>query len=60
MFDQLKSAVTHLRELTSRIDVDVIDGKAAAELVGIGDEIRRCGDSLRTVAVGQVDRTNGW
>ena len=60
MFDELKSAVTHLREVTSRINVDVIDGKSAAELVGIGDEIRRCGDSLRTVAVGQVERTNGW
>jgi len=60
MFDELKSAVTHLREVTSRINVETFDGKAAAELVGIGDEIRRCGDSLRTVAVGQVDRTNGW
>ena len=29
-------------------------------MVGIGDEVRRCGDSLRTVAVGQVERTNAW
>ena len=60
MFDELKSAVTHLREVTSRIDVDVIDGKAAAELVRISEEARRAVDSLRTVAVGQVERTNGW
>ena len=60
IFDQLKSAVTHLREVTSRIDVDVIDGKAAAELVRISEDARRAVDSLRTVAVGQVERTNGW
>jgi len=60
MFDELKSAVTHLREVTSRIDVDVIDGKAAAELVRITEDARRAVDSLRTVAVGQVERTNGW
>ncbi len=60
MFDELKSAVTHLREVTSRIDVDVINGKAAAELVRISEDARRAVDSLRTVAVGQVERTNGW
>ena len=60
MFDELKSAVTRLREVTSRIDVDVIDGKAAAELVRISEDARRAVDSLRTVAVGQVERTNGW
>ena len=54
MFDELKDIVTQLREVSSRINVEAFDGKAAAELVGIGDEIRRCGDSLRTVAVGQV------
>ena len=60
MFDQLKDIVTHLREVTSRIDVEVIDGKAAAELVRISEDARRAVDSLRTVAVGQVERTNGW
>ena len=60
MFDELKSAVTHLREVSSRIEIDVVAGKDAAELVGIADEIRRAGDSLRTVAVGQVERTNSW
>jgi len=60
MFDELKSAVTQLREVTSRIEIDVVAGKDAADLVGIADEIRRAGDSLRTVAVGQVERTNSW
>ncbi len=60
MFDELKSVVTLLREVTSRIDVDVIDGKGAAELVRIAEDARRAVDSLRTVAVGQVERTNGW
>jgi len=60
MFDELKSAVTHLREVSSRINIDVVAGKDAAALVGIADEIRRAGDSLRTVAVGQVERTNSW
>ena len=60
MFDELKNAVTHLREVTSRIEIDVVAGKDAADLVGIADEIRRAGDSLRTVAVGQVERTNAW
>ena len=60
MFDELKNAVTHLREISSRINIDVVAGKDAAALVGIADEIRRAGDSLRTVAVGQVERTNSW
>ncbi len=60
MFDTLIDAVTHLREVAGRVDVEVIDGEAAAQLVGMADEIRRVGDSLRTVAVGQVERTNSW
>ena len=60
MFDELRNAVTHLREVSSRIEIDVVAGKDAAALVGIADEIRRAGDSLRTVAVGQVERTNSW
>jgi len=60
MFDELKDIVTQLREVTSRIEIDVVAGKDAAALVGIADEIRRAGDSLRTVAVGQVERTNSW
>ncbi|MBJ7513055.1 MAG: DUF222 domain-containing protein [Acidimicrobiia bacterium] len=60
MFDELKDIVALLREVSSRIDIDVVAGKDAAALVGIADEIRRAGDSLRTVAVGQVERTNSW
>ena len=60
MFDELRDIVTHLREVSSRINIDVVAGKDAAALVGIADEIRRAGDSLRTVAVGQVERTNSW
>jgi len=60
MFDELKDIVTHLREVSSRINIDVVAGKDAAALVGIADDIRRAGDSLRTVAVGQVERTNAW
>jgi len=42
------------------IEVDVVDAAGARELVGLADDVRRSGDSLRTVAVGQVERTNGW
>ena len=60
MFDELNEAFSHLIDCVTRVDVETIDGKGAARLVGIADGIRRCGDSLRTVAVGQVERTNGW
>ncbi len=60
MFDKLNEAFSRLVDCASRVDVETIDGKGAARLVGIADGIRRCGDSLRTVAVGQVERTNGW
>ena len=60
MFDELKSAVTHLREVTSRINVDVIDGKSAAELVRISEEARRTIDGLRTSAIGRVGTTEAW
>ena len=60
MFDELNAAFNHLVDCASRVNVETIDGKGAAKLVGIADGIRRCGDSLRTVAVGQVERTNAW
>ncbi|MSW28253.1 MAG: DUF222 domain-containing protein [Actinobacteria bacterium] len=60
MFDEINAAFSHLVDCVSRVDVETIDVKGAARLVGIADGIRRCGDSLRTVAVGQVERTNGW
>ena len=60
MFDQLKTAVTHLREIASRIDVEVIDGKSAAELVRISEDARRLIDGLRTSAIGRVGTTEAW
>ncbi len=60
MFDKLRNAHTELQSAMSAIEVDVVDAAGARELVGLADEVRRSGDSLRTVAVGQVERTNGW
>ena len=53
MFDELKDIVSQLREASSRIDVDVIDGKSAAELVRISEDARRVIDGLRTSAIGR-------
>ena len=60
MFDELKTAVTNLREIASRIDVDVIDGKSAAELVRISEDARRVIEGLRTSAIGRVGTTEAW
>jgi len=60
MFDELKDIVSQLREASSRIDVDVIDGKSAAELVRISEDARRVIDSLRTSAIGRVGTTEAW
>ncbi len=60
MFDRLRNAHTELQSAMAAIEVDVVDAAGARELVGLADEVRRSGDSLRTVAVGQVERTNGW
>ena len=60
MFDRLRNANTELQSAMAAIDVDVVDAAGACELVGLADEVRRSGDALRTVAVGQVERTNGW
>ena len=60
MFDRLRNANTELQSAMAAIDVDVVDAAGARELVGLADEVRRSGDSLRTVAVGQVEHTNGW
>jgi hypothetical protein len=60
MFDELKTAVSHLREVSSRINVDVIDGKSAAELVRISEDARRVIDGLRTSAIGRVGTTEAW
>ncbi|MSW05927.1 MAG: DUF222 domain-containing protein, partial [Actinobacteria bacterium] len=42
------------------LEVDCVDAAGARELVEIAERVRRAGDSLRTVAVGQVERTNAW
>ena len=60
MFDELKTAITHLREVSSNIDVDVIDGKSAAELVRISEDARRVIEGLRTSAIGRVGTTEAW
>ena len=60
MFDQLKDTVTQLREVTSQINVEVIDGKSAAELVRISEDARRVIDGLRTSAIGRVGTTEAW
>ncbi len=60
MFDELKTAVSQLREASSRIDVDVVDGKSAAELVRISEDARRVIDGLRTSAIGRVGATEAW
>ena len=60
MFDELKYIVTQLREVTSQINVEVIDGKSAAELVRISEDARRVIDGLRTSAIGRVGKTEAW
>jgi len=60
MFDKLKDVVTTLREITSDIDVETIDGKSAAELVRISEDARRVIDGLRTSAIGRVGTTEAW
>jgi len=60
MFDELKDIVAQLREVSSHINVDVIDGKSAAELVRISEDARRVIDGLRTSAIGRVGTTEAW
>ncbi len=60
MFEQLKTAVIHLREIASDIDVETMDGKSAAELVRISEDARRVIDGLRTSAIGRVGTTEAW
>ncbi|MEI8337415.1 MAG: HNH endonuclease signature motif containing protein, partial [Actinomycetes bacterium] len=42
------------------MDVDCFDAARAARLVSSGERVRRLGDAIRTIGVGQVERTNGW
>jgi hypothetical protein len=60
MFDRLNQLTTELQTYISSIEVDCIDAAGARGLVEIAERVRRAGDSLRTVAVGQVERTNAW
>ena len=60
MFDRLNQLTTELQTFISSLEVDCVDAAGARELVEIAERVRRAGDSLRTVAVGQVERTNAW
>ena len=60
MFDRLNHITTELQAFISSIEVDCVDAAGARGLVEIAERVRRAGDSLRTVAVGQVERTNAW
>ncbi|AKL72759.1 protein of unknown function DUF222/HNH endonuclease [Actinobacteria bacterium IMCC26256] len=60
MFDRLNRLATELQTCISSLQVDCVDAAGARGLVEIAERVRRAGDSLRTVAVGQVERTNAW
>ncbi len=60
MFDRLNQLTAELQTFISSLDVDCVDAAGARRLVEIAERVRRAGDSLRTVAVGQVERTNAW
>ena len=60
MFDQLNQLTTEIQTFISSLEVDCVDAAGARGLVEIAERLRRAGDSLRTVAVGQVERTNAW
>ncbi len=60
MFDRLNHLATELQTCISSLQVDCVDAAGARGLVEIAERVRRAGDSLRTVAVGQVERTNAW
>jgi hypothetical protein len=60
MFDRLNHITTELQTLISSLEVDCVDAAGARRLVEIAERVRRAGDALRTVAVGQVERTSGW
>ncbi|AKL73220.1 protein of unknown function DUF222/HNH endonuclease [Actinobacteria bacterium IMCC26256] len=60
MFDQLDQLTTELEACFASMEVDCFDGVRAARLVSSGERVRRLGDAIRTIGVGQVERTNGW
>ena len=60
MFDRLDQLTTELEACFASMEVDCFDAARAARLVGSGERVRRLGDAIRTIGVGQVERTNGW
>ena len=60
MFDRLDQLTTELEACFASMEVDCFDAARAARLVGSGERVRRPGDAIRTIGVGQVERTNGW
>ena len=60
MFDQLDQLTTELEACFASMEVDCFDAARAARLVSSGERVWRLGDAIRTIGVGQVERTNGW
>ena len=60
MFDRLDQLTTELEACFALMEVDCFDAARAARLVSSGERVRRLGDAIRTIGVGQVERTNGW
>ncbi len=60
MFDRLDQLTTELEACFASMEVDCFDAARAARLVISGERVRRLGDAIRTIGVGQVERTNGW
>ena len=60
MFDRLDQLTTELEACFASMEVECFDAARAARLVSSGERVRRLGDAIRTIGVGQVERTNGW
>ena len=60
MFDRLDQLTTELEACFASMEVDCFDAARAARLVSAGERVRRLGDAIRTIGVGQVERTNAW
>ncbi|MBJ7282990.1 MAG: DUF222 domain-containing protein [Acidimicrobiia bacterium] len=60
MFDRLDQLTTELEACFASMEVDCFDAARAARLVSSGERVRRLGDAIRTIGVGQVERTNAW
>ena len=60
MFETLDQLTAELEACFASMEVDCFDAARAARLVSSGERVRRLGDAIRTIGVGQVERTNGW